>query len=48
MTLTRELVYGRNAARELYRGPRQVLETWVVGKKVWARPSAGGSAERGK
>ncbi len=27
--MTRELVYGRNAARELYRGPRQVLETWV-------------------
>ena len=30
MTLTRELVYGRNAARELYRGPRQVLEAWVT------------------
>ena len=30
MTLTRELVYGRNATRELYRGPRQVLETWVT------------------
>jgi 23S rRNA (guanosine2251-2'-O)-methyltransferase len=30
MTLTRELVYGRNAARELYRGPRHVLETWVT------------------
>lgn len=30
MTLTRELVYGRNSARELYRGPRQVLETWVT------------------
>jgi 23S rRNA (guanosine2251-2'-O)-methyltransferase len=30
MTLTRELVYGRNAARELYRGPRRVLETWVT------------------
>ena len=28
--MTRELVYGRNAARELYRGPRQVLETWVT------------------
>jgi len=27
--MTRELVYGRNAARELYRGPRDVLETWV-------------------
>ena len=30
MTLTREFVYGRNATRELYRGPRQVLETWVT------------------
>ena len=30
MTLTREFVYGRNAGRELYRGPRQVLETWVT------------------
>jgi 23S rRNA (guanosine2251-2'-O)-methyltransferase len=30
MTLTREFVYGRNAARELYRGPREVLETWVT------------------
>ena len=30
MTLARELVYGRNATRELYRGPRQVLETWVT------------------
>jgi 23S rRNA (guanosine2251-2'-O)-methyltransferase len=30
MTLTRDLVYGRNAARELYRGPRQALETWVT------------------
>jgi 23S rRNA (guanosine2251-2'-O)-methyltransferase len=28
--MTRELVYGRNAARELYRGPREVLETWVT------------------
>jgi 23S rRNA (guanosine2251-2'-O)-methyltransferase len=28
--VTRELVYGRNAARELYRGPRQVLEVWVT------------------
>jgi 23S rRNA (guanosine2251-2'-O)-methyltransferase len=32
MTLTRELVYGRNAARELYRGPREVLETWVTAR----------------
>jgi 23S rRNA (guanosine2251-2'-O)-methyltransferase len=30
MTLTRDLVYGRNATRELYRGPRRVLETWVT------------------
>jgi 23S rRNA (guanosine2251-2'-O)-methyltransferase len=28
--VTRELVYGRRAARELYRGPRTVLETWVT------------------
>ena len=28
--MTRDVVYGRNAARELYRGPRQVLETWVT------------------
>jgi 23S rRNA (guanosine2251-2'-O)-methyltransferase len=28
--VTRELVYGRNAVRELYRGPREVLETWVT------------------
>lgn len=28
--MTREFVYGRNAARELYRGPRAVLETWVT------------------
>jgi 23S rRNA (guanosine2251-2'-O)-methyltransferase len=28
--VTRELVYGRNAARELYRGPRHVLEVWIT------------------
>ena len=28
--MTRELVYGRNAVRELYRGPRRVLEVWVT------------------
>ena len=28
--MTRDLVYGRNAARELYRGPRQVVEAWVT------------------
>lgn len=27
---TRDLVYGRNPVRELYRGPRDVLETWVT------------------
>jgi 23S rRNA (guanosine2251-2'-O)-methyltransferase len=28
--VTRDLVYGRNAVRELYRGPREVAETWVT------------------
>jgi 23S rRNA (guanosine2251-2'-O)-methyltransferase len=28
--VTRDLVYGRNAVRELYRGPREVLEVWVT------------------
>jgi 23S rRNA (guanosine2251-2'-O)-methyltransferase len=28
--VTRDLVYGRNAVRELYRGPREVHETWVT------------------
>lgn len=28
--MTRDLVYGRNAARELYRGPREVLEVWAT------------------
>jgi len=28
--VTRDLVYGRHAVRELYRGPREVLETWVT------------------
>jgi 23S rRNA (guanosine2251-2'-O)-methyltransferase len=28
--VTRELVYGRNAVRELYRGPREVLEVWAT------------------
>ena len=28
--MTRDLVYGRNAARELYRGRREVLEVWVT------------------
>jgi 23S rRNA (guanosine2251-2'-O)-methyltransferase len=28
--VTRELVYGRRPVRELYRGPREVLETWMT------------------
>jgi len=28
--VTRELVYGRRAVRELYRGPRDVLEVWAT------------------
>ena len=32
--MTRDLVYGRNAARELYRGPRDVLEVWVTERAV--------------
>lgn len=28
--MTRDLVYGRNAVRELYRGPREALEVWVT------------------
>lgn len=28
--MIRELVYGRNAVRELYRGPREVLEIWAT------------------
>lgn len=28
--MTRDLVYGRRAVRELYRGPREVLEVWVT------------------
>ena len=30
--MTRELVYGRNAVRELYRGPREPFETWVTAR----------------
>ena len=36
--MTRELVYGRRAARELYRGPRQVLETWVTERAAMQIP----------
>jgi 23S rRNA (guanosine2251-2'-O)-methyltransferase len=32
--VTRDLVYGRNAVRELYRGPREALETWVTERAV--------------
>jgi 23S rRNA (guanosine2251-2'-O)-methyltransferase len=28
--VTRDLVYGRRAVRELYRGPREVLEVWAT------------------
>ena len=28
--MTRELVYGRRPVRELYRGPREVLEVWAT------------------
>lgn len=28
--MTRELVYGRRAVREAYRGPREALEVWVT------------------
>jgi 23S rRNA (guanosine2251-2'-O)-methyltransferase len=30
VTPTRELVYGRRAVRELYRGPRDVIEVWAT------------------
>jgi 23S rRNA (guanosine2251-2'-O)-methyltransferase len=30
--VTRELVYGRRPVRELYRGPREVLEVWATGR----------------
>src|SRR3972149_4249107 len=43
-TVTRELVYGRNAARELYRGPRQVLETWVTERAESQIPWVGARA----
>ena len=36
--VTRELVYGRNAVRELYRGPREALELWVDGARRRADP----------
>jgi 23S rRNA (guanosine2251-2'-O)-methyltransferase len=36
--VTRDLVYGRNAARELYRGPRDVLEVWVTERAAAQTP----------
>jgi 23S rRNA (guanosine2251-2'-O)-methyltransferase len=36
--MTRELVYGRNAVRELYRGPRAVLEVWATERAVAHNP----------
>jgi len=34
----RDLVYGRNAARELYRGPREVREVWVTERAATQTP----------
>jgi 23S rRNA (guanosine2251-2'-O)-methyltransferase len=36
--VTRELVYGRNAVRELYRGPREVLEVWATERAAIQSP----------
>jgi 23S rRNA (guanosine2251-2'-O)-methyltransferase len=36
--MTRELVYGRNAVRELYRGPRDVLEVWATERAAAQSP----------
>jgi 23S rRNA (guanosine2251-2'-O)-methyltransferase len=36
--VTRELVYGRNAVRELYRGPREVLEIWATERAAAQSP----------
>jgi 23S rRNA (guanosine2251-2'-O)-methyltransferase len=36
--VTRELVYGRNAVRELYRGPREVLEVWATERALNQSP----------
>ena len=36
--MTRELVYGRNAVRELYRGPRDVLEVWATERATAQSP----------
>jgi 23S rRNA (guanosine2251-2'-O)-methyltransferase len=36
--VTRESVYGRNAVREAYRGPREVLEVWATERAAAASP----------
>jgi 23S rRNA (guanosine2251-2'-O)-methyltransferase len=36
--MTRDLVYGRNAVRELYRGPRDVLEVWATERAAKQSP----------
>lgn len=36
--MTRELVYGRHAVRELYRGPREVLEVWATERAAAQTP----------
>jgi 23S rRNA (guanosine2251-2'-O)-methyltransferase len=36
--VTRELVYGRNAVRELYRGPREVFEVWATERAATQSP----------
>ncbi len=36
--MTRELVYGRRAVRELYRGPRDVLEVWATERAAAQSP----------
>ncbi len=38
MTTTRELAYGRRAVRELYRGPRDVLEVWATERAAAQTP----------
>jgi len=36
--VTRDLVYGRRAVRELYRGPREVLEVWATERAAAQSP----------
>jgi 23S rRNA (guanosine2251-2'-O)-methyltransferase len=38
VTTTRELAYGRRAVRELYRGPRDVLEVWATERAAAQTP----------